>query len=605
MDEKPELGQKIRVLFKQMRNVSRHAGGVLITENAEENMPLIKSGGVTQTPWSEGINFRHLEGLGFLKFDLLGLGTLRMFENCIRRILKSEGVKYPTFNQINDWYYKNLHPDNNSMDDMNVYKNVYWKGRWAGIFQFVQPPVQKFVQQMKPTSIIDLATATSVFRPGPLGVNADKLYLKNRTNPEKIQYKHPLLKEVLGPTCGLIVFQEQLQLIYHHLAGVPMDETDGVRKAFTKKDISNKEASLKVIQELKEDFVSRCKSVNNIDESVSGDIFDEIEKYVSYSFNKSHAVSYSINSYMCAWLLTYYPDEWIATYIDYCATEKGGAVAGKDSPLSIALSEARALGYKIGKPDINTSDMDYQVKDKVLIPSFRALKHVGIPAINEIKEYRPYKSIEDLLWNADETWRHSKLNKKGLATLVSLGAFDSMGLVGEDKPIKNYKQLYHIIVDHNEDLKKSCVRKKKPRPKDLLFKLGLEAQSMDDWTTAEKIEASQKLSGTVDLKMIITPEVSKYLETQGIVSIDSWNNEKDYLWAIVKTCRIAKTKTGKEYLRLSLIGEGSEYQCFVWGYNSKKHKIIENYTLVLTRFKKSDFGLSTFYQGIEIITKKE
>jgi hypothetical protein len=96
-------------------------------------------------------------------------------------------------------------------------------------------------------------------------------------------------------------------------------------------------------------------------------------------------------------------------------------------------------------------------------------------------------------------------------------------------------------------LKKSCVRKKKPRPKDLLFKLGLEAQSIDDWTTAEKIEASQKLSGTVDLKMIITPEVSKYLETQGIMSIDSWNNEKDYLWAIVKTCRIAKTKTGKEY----------------------------------------------------------
>jgi len=228
MSEFPDLENNIKVLFKQMRNVSRHAGGVIITETPNKHMPLIKSGGVLQTPWQEGLNFRHLEGFGLLKFDILGLGTLRMFENTIRRILKNQGVKYPTFRHVQEWFYENLHPDNNEMDDLKVYKHVYWDGNWAGVFQFVQPPVQKFIKKMKPKSILDIATATSIFRPGPLGIKADKLYLKNRKNPDQILYKHELLEEVLDATCGLIVFQEQLQLIYHQMAGVPLEETDMV-----------------------------------------------------------------------------------------------------------------------------------------------------------------------------------------------------------------------------------------------------------------------------------------------------------------------------------------------------------------------------------------
>lgn len=605
MKKFPDLEENIKILFRQMRVVSRHAGGVIITEKPECSMPLIYGKGrVVQTPWQEGLNFRHLEGFGLLKFDILGLGTLRMFENCIRRILKNQGVKSPTFRQINKWFYENLHSDNNQLDDQEVYKNVYWNGRWAGVFQFVQPPVQQFIQKMKPTNIIDIATATSIFRPGPLGIGADKMYLNNRSNPAKVSYKHPLLKEVLAETSGLIVFQEQLQLIYHKLAGVPLEETDDVRKSFTKKDKSNKEEADKHRREMREDFADRCLKVNNIPKHTSYEIFDEMEKFVAYSFNKSHATAYAITSYQCAWLLTHYPDEWIATYIDYSATEKG-TVTGKESPISIALGEAKSLGYKIGKPDVNVSDVDYQVKNKTLIPSFRALKHVGIPALSEIKEFRPYTSIEDILWNPDETWRHSKLNRKALGTLVMLEAFDSLNVVGEDKPFKNYKQMYHVLVDNNEEFKRACARKKKPRPKELLEKLIQEAQSIEDWTVAEKIEFSQKLAGTVDMNMVVTPEVRDYLESQGIGSIDEWKDEKQYLWCVVKNSKVAKTKTGKDYLRLSVIGEsGSERGCFVWGYSKNKHAPIDNYTLILARFKKSDFGLSTFYQSIEVLTTR-
>lgn len=283
----PGFEETLRVLAKQQRGSGKHAGGVIVTENSRDSMPLIKAKGGLQTPWSEGLAARHLEAFGFLKFDILGLGTLKMFENCIRRIIKKEtGKKYVEFKEIQKWFYDHLHPDNNPMTDPKVYQHVYWDGNYSGVFQFVKPNVQRFMKQMKPKSIVDIATATSLFRPGPMGIKAHELYLENRTNPSNIKYKHPLLKEVLGDTYGLVVFQEQLQLIYHKLAGVPLDETDAVRKAFTKKDQSTKDKQEEERRKLRNEFVTKCYEANKIPDNVSGSIFDEMEKFVSYSFNK-------------------------------------------------------------------------------------------------------------------------------------------------------------------------------------------------------------------------------------------------------------------------------------------------------------------------------
>jgi len=605
MVEFPDLENNIKVLFKQMRNVSRHAGGVIITETPNKHMPLIKSGGVLQTPWQEGLNFRHLEGFGLLKFDILGLGTLRIFENTIRRILKKQGTKYPTFRNVQDWFYTNLHPDNNQMDDIKVYKHVYWNGNWAGVFQFVQPPVQKFIKKMKPRTILDIATATSIFRPGPLAIGADKLYLNNRKNPESIIYKHELLEEVLDVTCGLIVFQEQLQLIYHQMAGVPLEETDMVRKSFTKKDKSNKGAADAQRKQMREDFAIKCKEVHGTQLITSYKIFDEMEEFVAYSFNKSHATAYAITSYQCAWLLTYHPDEWMASYIDYCATDKGH-VTGKEAPISIALGEAKGLGYKVGKPDINESEADYQVKNGVLIPSFQALKHVGMPTLREIQEFRPYKTVEELLWNQDQTWRHSKFNKRALSTLIKLEAFESMDLVGEDKMFKNYRQMHYVLVDQADNLKRACSRKKEPRPPEILEDLINEAQGLKDWTIDEKIEHSQTLAGSVNINLIITKEIKAYFEENGIGSVDEWRSENSYYWAVVKRSVVAKTRNGKPYLRMKVYGEsGSEQGCFIWGFNPKRDAVIPSNTLVLARFKKSDFGLSTHFTKLDVIERKD
>jgi DNA polymerase-3 subunit alpha len=602
IDKYPDFERTIKILFKNNRNVSRHAGGVIITADARKNMPIIKSGGVLQTPWTEGANYRHLETFGFLKFDVLALGTLRMFENCIRRILKKQGNKYPTFKDIKQFYYDNLHPINNPMDDMKVYKTVYWQQNYAGVFQFVREQVQQMMAKTKPKSIEDIAIITSLYRPGPLSVKADKTFLANRKSPSKIKYKHLLLRKVLKDTSGLIIFQEQLQMIYHNLIGIPLDETDAVRKAFTKKDISNKEEAEQARQKLRREFMDGCLDINKIPHKVSSDIFDEMERYVKYSFNKSHAVSYAVISWMCAWFLTYYPDEWIATYIDYCVNDKG-KVSGYDDPKAVALQEARALGYEIGKPDINSSQREFEVSGNgILVPSFSSLKSVGLTALGEIDQYRPYKTLEDLLWNADNTWRHSKFNKRAMGTLVKLGAFETMELVGEDKQFKNYRQLHHVLVD-NADLLKRAISRKKQTHKEVLAALIEEAQELPDWTMAEKVKFSKDLAGSVDLDLIVTPELRKYLAKEGIYSIDKWTNEKDPCWAVVDSCTVAATKkTGKKFLRIRLYGEsGATQTCFIWSYREGYDLVIPSNTLVIANFKKSNFGFSTYLSKLEVL----
>lgn len=601
MAKYPVLEENVKVLFKQMRNISRHAGGVLITNNARENMPIIKSGDVLQTPWPEGLNARHLEDFGLLKFDILGLGTLRIIENCVRKIIKkTTGEKYVTFPMVKQWIEDNLHPDKLDMNDQHVYKNVWHDGHYSGTFQFISPNVQKFMAQMKPTSISDLSVGTSLFRPGPLSAQVDKLYLNNRANPDKIVYKHPLQKEVLGETAGVLVYQEQLQIIYHKLAGVPLDETDNIRKAFTKKDLSNKEKAKADRAALREDFATKCLAANDIPKTISYEIFDDMMKMVAYSFNKSHATIYSIISYQCAWLLTYHPAEWITSYIDYCATEKGKQ-AGKEDPKAIAISEAKGLGFSIGKPDINHSERDYVIIDDQLIPSFSSLKHVGTAVLNEINEFRPYKSIEDLLFNADDTWRHSKFNKRALSTLVKLEGFASMGLVGEGCMFKNYRQLHYVLIEKGDDLKRAATKKKKTHRADLATYIE-EAQELDDWSLGEKVEFSKSLSGMVDIDMIVTPDIADYFRKQGIASIDNREDDDQWVWCIVKSSKEAKTKAGKPYMRMKVYGAScTDMEIFVWNFKPPQDRLIPDNSLIIGRFKKTDFGMSSFFGGLEII----
>lgn len=609
LEDHPDLEKTIKVLFKQQRSLSRHAGGVVITDNAYANMPCIRSKDVIQTPWTEGLNNRHLEPLGFLKFDILGLGTLRVFEGCIRKILKKEGNRNPTFSQVKAWYDTHLDPSVNNYDDQHVYQHIFWEKRFAGVFQFVRDNVQNFISEMKPTSIKDLATCTSIFRPGPLGLKADQLFLENRRDPDRIHYQHPVMEEVLGETSGLMIFQEQLQLLVHKMAGWDLEDTDPIRKNFTKKEIAGREKQLKEREELKRRFLEGCLATSNLSATEATKVWELFEKWTAYGFNAAHAVSYCICTYICAWFLTYYPDEWVSAYLDYCSSEKGKVTGGED-PKAVALGEIKALGYEVGHPDLNLSEVEAYVQPgtKTVIPSFLSMKHVGKTVYQELNRFRPYHSLEDLLLDpVTGAWRHSKFNKRALATLVKLEAMESLGLIGPGRVFQNYKQLHHVVVDKADDLKRASARKRAPSARDLLLTYTQEAQDIPDWTNAEKVQFQLDLVGTVDMSLVVPPEALHLFQSNNVKTLDEWTDEDDQCWAVVKTSVVATTKTGKQYLKVRVTTIlGQQHTIFAWSYNPLKDRNPpkEN-DIVMGRFKKSEFGWSTFVGQLHVVRTKD
>jgi len=232
-------------------------------------MPLVNSGGVRQTPWSEGQNVRHLEPLGFIKFDILGLTTLRMIEGAIRHVLKRHhNNPDPSFKDVKAYYDEFLHPDKIDLHDPAVYGNVFHKGKWAGIFQFTEKGAQKFCKRAKPKSIIDISAITSIYRPGPLSANVDQTYVQAKNNPKDISYLHDIVKDVTKETYGYLIFQEQIALLAHRLGdNISLDEGNTLRKLLTKKGTGDHETKkLKIYNKFVKGCLDKGLSQENADE---------------------------------------------------------------------------------------------------------------------------------------------------------------------------------------------------------------------------------------------------------------------------------------------------------------------------------------------------
>lgn len=318
--------------------------------------------------------------------------------------------------------------------------------------------------------------------------------------------------------------------------------------------------------------------------------------------SNSHAMAYAITSYQCAYFLTHYPDEWIASYLDFATGGKGKSASG-DDPKSVAIMEARALGYKIGKPDINISEECFAMSPgQVLVPSFSAIKGVGRAALHETQTYRPYTQLHDLVVNPDGSWRHSKFNKRAFGNLIKTGAFESMGLVGEGKTFANYKQMYTVFIDNYDLLKKTSARKKNNDAVAELMKIVGEVTSNqpEDWSRDEKIEHSKELTGQIDLSLVVSPKVLDFFNRNKIESIDSYAQENDFYWAIVDNCTVDTSSNGKLFLRLSFHGEsGAEQSCKVWSFSKETDVVYGQNSIIIGKYKKDEWGLKTFPGSIQ------
>jgi DNA polymerase-3 subunit alpha len=564
-DKYPNIKTHVQALYGQVRALSRHAGGVVIGEDLDRHMPLIQSGGVLQTPWSEGQNVRHLEPLGFIKFDILGLSTLRMIESAIGHILKRHhGIEKPTYKEIRSFYDRHLHPDYIDLNDENVYKNIFHSGKFAGIFQFTQRGAQDFCRRAKPDNIIDLSAITSIYRPGPLGAKVDRSYVQAKKNPLDVKYVHPIVEQVTKETYGFLIFQEQIALLAHKLGkGISLDEANLLRKLLTKKG-TGKGAQEKKRIEIK--FISGCKE-KNIDDATARELWQTFEYFSGYGFNKSHAVSYSILSFQCAWLLNYYTAEWMAAFLD---KEPEGR---KEEAINIA----KRNGFDIKLLDINTSGIQWEIADdnKTLIQPLSSIKGLGEKAIEQIIEHRPFNTAEDLLFSDDISY--SKLNKKSLDVLCRSGA------------------LHTLVDDRFRGLKHFWFSISQPRPKNLKnLKENIDLYAKKgDFSNSETIDNISSLTGIFPFNLVLEQPVLDRLDRLGVPPLGAWDQDLGAAWFIPREVIKKKTKNGRPFWIIKAVditSQNTSIRC--WGVRDED-SIILNHPYMAKLDYDEQWGFST------------
>jgi DNA polymerase-3 subunit alpha len=564
----PAVKTHVEGLVGQVRSCSRHAGGVVIAEDLDKSMPLINSGGVRQAPWAEGQNVRHLEPMGFIKFDLLGLSTLKMMEGAIYHILKRHhGVEEPTFTQIRDYYEEYLHPDILDLNDQEVYRNVFHPGKWAGIFQFTEHGAQQFCTKVKPNNIIDLSAITSIFRPGPLSAGVDADYVEAKESPHYIKYLSEEAREITEETFGFLIFQEQIALLAHKLGGLTLDEGNMLRKVLTKKGTGKNNYKAK----LHEKFIKGCVA-NNINRDEAQSLWDKFEFFSGYGFNKSHAVSYSIISYQCAWLWNYYPAEWMAAFLD----------KEPETRKEKAINIAKKYGFAIAPLDINKSGTVWEISEdgKTLIQPLTSIKGLGMAAIEQILENRPFMNAEDLLFREDISY--SKLNKKALDALCRGGALDNI----VDDRFSGRKHFWSAcVVERPKNLKKFGENIDLFRPE-------------GDFSEEEVIQFKTDLTGVFPINLVISTETVEKLQEKYIPPISEFDEELQVCWFIPRKITPKKTKNGKDYWIVEVIdsnNESTRIRC--WGIKPHKDVIHLNRPYMARLKYDENWGFSTYAVG--------
>ena len=558
----PEVGQSIKALQGQVRSASRHAGGVIVSEGISKFMPLINSGGVIQTPWSEGQNVRHLEPLGFIKFDILGLATLRIIENAISRVLVKGGNQNPSFRDIKDFYDRNLHPSTINFDDQRVYEEVFHQGKWAAIFQFAEKGAQEFCKRAKPRSIIDLSAITSIYRPGPLSAKVDENYVAAKEQPESIKYLHPIVEEITRETAGFLIFQEQIALIAYKLGkDLSLDEGNLLRKVLTKKGTGK---GHEVKDGIYTKFIEGCIE-KQIGRDEAENLWKTFEFFSGYGFNKSHAVCYSILSYQCAWLLTYHPSEWIASYLD----------DENDDGKSKAISIVKSLGYQVEPPSVNISADKWGCSNdgKTFYQPLSSIKGLGDKAIEQIINNRPFQTIDEMLFH--DKIAYAKLNKKGFDALARSGALDEL----MDNRFTGRKHFWMSFCGE------------RPKTKKKFEEYVQQYKETGDFTKEEIMENYTTLLGFFPVDMVMSNQLYKRLNDMNVNPISKYDEELKICWFVPVSYEVKKSKNDKNYYVVQTIddsGKITEIKC--WSVDLDKDVIYLNRPYVAKINYDENFG---------------
>ncbi len=371
------------------RNTSTHASGVVITdEPLTSYLPLAVNDStvVTQFPMNT------VADLGLLKMDFLGLRFLSIIEYAEKQIRK----------QIPDFSAEAL-----PFDDKATYEMLS-EGHAIGIFQLESEGMRSLLSKLKPRDLEDIISVISLYRPGP-ALSIDE-FLKNRQNPEKTEYEHPCLKEILAPTCGVMLYQEQVMQICRTMAGYSYGRADIVRRAMAKK-------KLDVMLKEKDIFLAGAKE-KGVPAEAAERVFDKMSEFAKYAFNKSHAAAYAVVAYRTAWLKCHYPREYMCALLN--------TVMGYNEKVGEYIADCARMGIKILPPRVNESEKSFSVEGNDLRFGLAAIKNVGLLFADKViaeRTRRRFDSIEDFL---DRCAKFGSI--KTFESLATAGALDEFGL---------------------------------------------------------------------------------------------------------------------------------------------------------------------------------
>ncbi len=393
-DEDASVGQLLEVALRLeglYRNASTHAAGVVIGDR-----PLVELTPLYKDPRSElpatQFNMKWVESAGLVKFDFLGLKTLTVLDRAVKHMAKRGA---------------GLDLSKLPLDDTASYE-LMASGQTVGVFQLESQGMRDTLRKMRPGTIEEITALISLYRPGPMD-NID-LFVDTKFGRRPMDTMHPSLEEVLKETYGVIVYQEQVMRIAQVLAGYSLGEADMLRRAMGKK---KKEE----MDQQKARFVSGAIA-RGVDGDKAGAIFEHVEKFAGYGFNKSHAAAYALIAYQTAWLKANAPVEFLAgsMSLDLSNTDK----------LAVFYQDARKFKITVRPPDINRSGADFEVEDGEVLYALGAVRNVGFSAMEHVVAVRneggPFVDLFDFIERIDPR----QVNKRGLEGLARAGAFDSL-----------------------------------------------------------------------------------------------------------------------------------------------------------------------------------
>ena len=395
-DDAAEIWEMALKLEGITRNTGKHAGGVEIAPGkiTDYSAVMCDADGTNRVAQFDKDD---VESAGLVKFDFLGLRNLTVIEDAIQNINKRIGPE------------KSVDITYIPLDDPKAY-SIFADANTTAIFQFESVGMKKMLKEARPSKFEEIIAFVSLYRPGPMDLIPDFIH---RMHGGEFEYLHPLLEGVLEPTYGIMVYQEQVMQAAQYCAGYTLGGADMLRRAMGKK---KPEEMVKQRQIFIEGAAQK-----DIDEATANHIFDYMEKFAGYGFNKSHAAAYALVAYQTAWLKAYYPSEFMAAVLT-------SEMQNTDS-IVFLIDDCRINGLEVFPPSINMSFYQFHASDeKTIVYGLGAIKGVGEAAMQSVIDSRlqdgPYKDLFDFCHRIDL----KKINKRTLEALIRSGALDCLGI---------------------------------------------------------------------------------------------------------------------------------------------------------------------------------